>query len=1290
VKIKNLALAFLLGLLFSSAVTQSQQINPVSQVNWPATTGSGAPTQFCPSAATGSTVSGSPVVALSSATGIFPGQAVTGSGIPASTTVLSLFGLNATLSANATATASGVSLSFSSYGMPYTDITGNVSYVCASSGWVNNTPPANPVTGQVVNTIPLNTNGTSTAINAASALSQTGSGAGSTVTAAGNVAAPTTLPWPYAQVTSWGDSLTQGGEGTADQGYYPLILSNLSGFTVSNQGIYGQTSSDLYARMGAGPTPVTTESTLAGTAGATVEFTVPGGILGYRACYNSELTSLTINGSINGIAGSCVDSGDHTNYIFTRTASGSTLSAGSYNWLGNPGTLTAGLNIIWIGTNNLTRPPTVLSDIAGIVASLPVGSRYVILSPLQVNYQVGWGPNGESMDRARAVIQSLQGTYGPVSASCPTGNCFLEVRERLVSQFNQSSPLDVQDNINDQTPSSIRAYFGPGSAGFGNLSANITTTTTCSFSVTGSSAIAQGYSLLIDSENIYVSAASGETATGCIRGYAGSTAATHTAGVSVTGWDLVHLQVAGYTDIANWVYQWMLQNAGLGTSYLAPTNTVIASANAATQPAWLGNRYVYSTGNTFGDQINFYEGMDAGINNYVGQFNWASGVSAYASATSGNGNTVCGYHSLNQEIDGGSNFSCGYEASAHNLHGVDTVAFAANAAINATGNYYFAGGTNAGASNISGNGWFAEAYAALYNNTGCSTCHASGYEAAFSNISGDAFTALGNQAAYNNAIGSYFTSAGPFAGYSNVAASYWTAFGPYADYSNITGYSFFGAGYNAGDKRDFGGSGTSTFSPGTNSISMALSSGSAPLVGEMLTGTGIASGTLITAVSGSGPYALTLSSNTTASSGGTYIWSAVAGGNGTTSFSSGTNPITVTVSSGGNPQINSEFVGANVPALDLITSVSCSGTCSVTLATAPTGTSSGTYTWDTPNGVADTDVGTNAGSIGSVGNYDTNVGNNAGIFLNTSNNVTLGASAGAFSADGVTHNVNTYQSTYIGAFTKASADGVLSEIAIGYECAGKGSSIFTFCVPGILGVQNNTAGNLTLDGSASAGGGITFNGDGASPSSMTVGVNAAGTTMTLGSNANVTSAGALTVTSCSGCGSSVTAAAEVIPLATFNSTAGTAIPNGSTAMYSYNFPTAINLGHLGVRITTADNTGTNLYDIGVYSLGFGTGTSGSLLAHTGPIAGTTFAPATGFVSEAMTSSVLLAPGTYLIAVTSNCASSCAALAASANTIGISRFGSTGSGTGGTLPSTITPASFSPNFSSNIWGMAAFQ
>ena len=69
------------------------------------------------------------------------------------------------------------------------------------------------------------------------------------------------------------------------------------------------------------------------------------------------------------------------------------------------------------------------------------------------------------------------------------------------------------------------------------------------------------------------------------------------------------------------------------------------------------------------------------------------------------------------------------------------------------------------------------------------------------------------------------------------------------------------------------------------------------------------------------------------------------------------------------------------------------------------------------------------------------------------------------------------------------------------------------------GIQNTTAGGSTFAGSASAGGSITINGDGASPGTSTISVNTAGTTLNLGStNATVTTAGVLTVASCSGCG----------------------------------------------------------------------------------------------------------------------------------------------------------------------------
>ena len=72
-----------------------------------------------------------------------------------------------------------------------------------------------------------------------------------------------------------------------------------------------------------------------------------------------------------------------------------------------------------------------------------------------------------------------------------------------------------------------------------------------------------------------------------------------------------------------------------------------------------------------------------------------------------------------------------------------------------------------------------------------------------------------------------------------------------------------------------------------------------------------------------------------------------------------------------------------------------------------------------------------------------------------------------------------------------------------------------------VGVQNTYAGDISVKGSASAGGTIEICGDGApctSSNSFQLGVTAAGTTLSMGSNASLTNAGALTVTSCSGCG----------------------------------------------------------------------------------------------------------------------------------------------------------------------------
>jgi hypothetical protein len=92
---------------------------------------------------------------------------------------------------------------------------------------------------------------------------------------------------------------------------------------------------------------------------------------------------------------------------------------------------------------------------------------------------------------------------------------------------------------------------------------------------------------------------------------------------------------------------------------------------------------------------------------------------------------------------------------------------------------------------------------------------------------------------------------------------------------------------------------------------------------------------------------------------------------------------------------------------------------------------------------------------------------------------------------------------------------------------------------------------------------------------------------------------------------------------------------------TFNLPVAIVVNDICKALHTADNTG-NLYDIGISDTG------GNLLVHTGAIAGTVFAPNTTTYCNAVTGSPpTLQPGTYVLEVTTNCSSACAALSANA-------------------------------------------
>jgi hypothetical protein len=112
-------------------------------------------------------------------------------------------------------------------------------------------------------------------------------------------------------------------------------------------------------------------------------------------------------------------------------------------------------------------------------------------------------------------------------------------------------------------------------------------------------------------------------------------------------------------------------------------------------------------------------------------------------------------------------------------------------------------------------------------------------------------------------------------------------------------------------------------------------------------------------------------------------------------------------------------------------------------------------------------------------------------------------------------------------------------------------------------------------------------------------------------------------------------------------------------------------------VGTADNTA-NSYDIGIYD------SSGNLKVHIGSKAGTTFAPAVGAYTLAWASSATLQPGKYYLAITTNCASSCAALAGD-NASGVTFLSKAAVpvSSGGTLSTPVTPPADAWNFASYV-------
>ena len=121
-----------------------------------------------------------------------------------------------------------------------------------------------------------------------------------------------------------------------------------------------------------------------------------------------------------------------------------------------------------------------------------------------------------------------------------------------------------------------------------------------------------------------------------------------------------------------------------------------------------------------------------------------------------------------------------------------------------------------------------------------------------------------------------------------------------------------------------------------------------------------------------------------------------------------------------------------------------------------------------------------------------------------------------------------------------------------------------------------------------------------------------------------------------------------------------------TALWGFLLPYTVTTSNLTYDVTTADNT-VNAYDVGIFNY------SGTLVLHIGPTAGSSFAPSATFHTLAWSEgSTNLPAGRYFIAFTTNCASSCATIGATANYLSFAINASAGASTAGSLPATLTP------------------
>jgi len=186
--------------------------------------------------------------------------------------------------------------------------------------------------------------------------------------------------------------------------------------------------------------------------------------------------------------------------------------------------------IIVAGRNNNGQLAQVESDIAAMTAVSPNNLVFSII-------------NGETEPAGSSAYNTIIADNTALAAIY--GNHFLDWRSILIAQANLSDPADAYDHTNGIPPWSMRAAINTGTL---NGALNSTATT---IPLTPLYAGVSAGVMKVDSEYISCTGVSGNSLTGCTRGYGtGGVAATHLSGADYVIKDNLHVSGAADAIVA--------------------------------------------------------------------------------------------------------------------------------------------------------------------------------------------------------------------------------------------------------------------------------------------------------------------------------------------------------------------------------------------------------------------------------------------------------------------------------------------------------------------------------------------------------------------------------------------------------------------------------------------------------------------------------------------------------------------------------------------------------------------